>query len=242
MPGTACVLGTLIKGGSMKILYIGPKLTDVEEGRREGEAYACELNGLEADLPFSYRAAFTDIGFPVDAFDKVVCRTCPDAANIGRIVDEVFRITKQGGKVQFDSVWMLDAAGKAGFKVEADVCTKPPAKRVTILVPPGIGDSFWTIVKTESFLEQNKLGIPEIIPVSNRMPRLGGVDRAVPFIQMFPFLTSTHSMAVEDPSHRQIWHEGYMQTRRSIFRNVMGCDYFLCWNGYQRIGKSLEEI
>ena len=121
-------------------------------------------------------------------------------------------------------------------------CEKPLQKRVKILVPPGIGDSYWSIVKMESFLKREKLGIPDVTVICNADPKYNGHLRSAPFLQMFPFLHSTGKSVANDPRRKRIWREAYLEKGRTIFRNVLGFDYFLAYNGHLRFGESLEEI
>lgn len=189
-----------------------------------------------------------------------------------KLLAEMFRITKQEGTCIIDyprffhesgkhhwkdieHIWCLDENQlnkllvDTGFTVvhvenpiESKVviyCKKPIQKRKTILVPPGIGDSYWSVVRIESFVKSEKIGIPEVIPVGTAAKNN---DRSVPFMQMFPFIESHRAKTLVDLKERQIWNFAYMQEHRTIWRNVMGCDYFLCWNGYLRAGKPLESI
>ena len=119
--------------------------------------------------------------------------------------------------------------------------TKPEQNRIKILLPPGVGDVYWPLVKLQSFLK-NK-GIVPPVDVAVAVPRAKKFDsheRAFPFLEMFPFLHSTNEALFNkrDP----IWKEAYLEEGRSIFDDVLGCDYFLTWNGYLRAGKTLEEV
>lgn len=116
-------------------------------------------------------------------------------------------------------------------------------RRPKILVPPGIGDSYWSIVKMESFLQREKLLLPDIYVASPRDKEFDGHKRAFPFIEMFPFLHSSGiTVSAQDPKSRMLWLEAYAQAGRTIFKNVLGMDYFLSYNGHLRIGKELENV
>lgn len=135
--------------------------------------------------------------------------------------------------------------GKAYHPIESKtvfVCSKPEQQRPTILVPPGIGDSYWSIVKMESFLKENSLGIPDVTVVCPRSKKHNGHERAFPFLQLFPFINCTWSVIDgQDRKSKQIWQEAYARPGRTVFKNVLGYDYFLSYNGHLRVGKQLEE-
>jgi|GEM_PF-558966 len=121
--------------------------------------------------------------------------------------------------------------------------TKPLQERTRILFPPGIGDSYWSAVKLRSFLDHEKLGLPDIFVVCPRVKSHGGHNRSFPFLQMFPFLHSTWESIEGKESHLQkIWKEAYAGPGRTRFQNVAGFDYFISYNGNLRVGKSLEEV
>jgi len=121
--------------------------------------------------------------------------------------------------------------------------TKPDQNRPTILVPPGIGDSYWSIVKLPAFLKERNLGLPEVSVVCPRAKSHNGHLRAFPFLEMFPFLkASWNTVDRQDKASRAIWKEAYAREGRTVFEGVLGFDYFLSYNGHLRVGKELEEI
>lgn len=117
------------------------------------------------------------------------------------------------------------------------VASKPKEKRVDILIPPGIGDGYWPLVKMRSFVEKNKLGTPDIHIVSNRSKRR---DRSIDFVQSIPFVHGAGYLQVDNKD--PLWREAYLQDGRTIFEDVKGMDYFIAYNGVTRWGKSLEEV
>lgn len=120
-------------------------------------------------------------------------------------------------------------------------CNKPQQVRPTVLLPPGIGDSYWSITKLQAFLKREKLGLPDVHVACNRDMKYNGHKRAFPFLEMFPFLNATgetHNTETE----REIWKEAYAQEGRTIFKDVLGCDYFISYNGHLRIGAQMEEL
>jgi len=122
-------------------------------------------------------------------------------------------------------------------------CAKPEEDRKTILLPPGIGDSYWSLIKLPALIERENIGIPEIAVACNKEKKYNGHKRAFPFIEMFPFVHSSgFSLSTDGESNKKIWKEAYAQEGRTIFRDVLNCNYFVSYNGHLRIGKSMNEI
>jgi 2-polyprenyl-3-methyl-5-hydroxy-6-metoxy-1,4-benzoquinol methylase len=121
------------------------------------------------------------------------------------------------------------------------LCLKPTQNRPTILVPPGIGDSYWSIIKLQAFLKREKLGVPDVLVACNTEKKHQGHKRAFPFLEMFPFLNAT-GKTVSTTEQKEIWKEAYGQEGRTIFKDVMGCDYFISYNGHLRVGAQMEEL
>jgi SAM-dependent methyltransferase len=122
---------------------------------------------------------------------------------------------------------------------------KPKQKRTTILLPPGMGDTFWPVAKLEAFIKDKGCGLPDVHVVGNP-DAYNGHKRAFPFLEMFPFLYSTGeafpNASPDDPSLKQIWKEAYSREGRTLFEGVHGLDYFLSYNGHLRVGKEMEKI
>lgn len=192
-------------------------------------------------------------------------------------IKELFRVTKQDGSCIIDipdfsegdhhwkmeHIWyftitQLEALlTKHGFKIDKIVkpikskvvfyLTKPKQERVQILFPPGIGDSYWSIVKIQSFLKSKGLSIADIHVVCNRELQFEAHKRSFPFIEMFPFLNATGNTFENRGSseRKKIWDEAYINKNRNgrtIFENVNDCDYFIAYNGHLRYGEELEKI
>ena len=147
---------------------------------------------------------------------------------------------------------LIKLVQQAGFEV-TDVRKPIPSKiviycqklietRKTVLVPPGIGDSYWSICKMQAFMKREQLDIVDVIPVSNKETKYQGHTRSIPFIKMFSFMNATGATVANDPKHKTIWNEAYALQGRTIFRNVMGYDYFISYNGHLRVGKQLEQL
>ena len=121
------------------------------------------------------------------------------------------------------------------------IADKPEQHRASLLLPPGIGDVYWPLVKAQALLKREGITSPvDAFVAAPRERHYDGHARAFPFLRMFPFLYSTGEVRFNrrDP----IWREAYLQTKRSVFENIHGCDWFITWNGYLRAGKTLEEV
>lgn len=125
------------------------------------------------------------------------------------------------------------------------VCSKPKQKRTKILMPPGIGDSYWSIVKLESFIERYNTGLPDVYQLIQKTRVAQNeklANRATSFLEMFPFLAAkgVHYQR-EGKKVRAIWREAYLRPGRTVFKDVLGFDYMLAYNGRFRAGETLEE-
>lgn len=145
----------------------------------------------------------------------------------------------------FDEEQLVRVVEAAGFKVTDSSrpipskfvieCDKIAESRPQILVPPGIGDSLWSVTKLRGLLRAKGLGLADVW-----VQHAGGPKRTQPFLNTIPFL---HAAGYKELSDRSpVFHEAYMQDGRTIFPDVAGCDYFIAYNGVLRFGKRLEEV
>lgn len=108
-------------------------------------------------------------------------------------------------------------------------------RRPQILVPPGIGDAYWSLTKLPGFLRARGLGLPDVWVQDS-----GGPRRTEPFLQNIPFI---HAAGYKKLSDRDpIFREAYMQNGRTVFPDVAGTEHFIAYNGVLRFGRSLEEV
>lgn len=125
------------------------------------------------------------------------------------------------------------------------ICKKPIEKRSRILIPPGIGDVYWTMVKMESFLEKMQLGLPDTTVMCPVKLSYGHHNRSIDFLRLFPFV---HAMKeVEEKggpftNNSPLWKEAWQRQGRTIFTGLRNYDYGVSFNGYFRLGIPLEEI
>jgi SAM-dependent methyltransferase len=154
----------------------------------------------------------------------------------------------------FNRKQIIDLVRKIGFEVEKIQnpilgkivfwLKKSKQRRTKILVPPGIGDSYWSIVKMQSFLENENLGLPDIFIAAGRDRKYNGHLRSVPFLKMFPFIHAINGFLPLRKVHegKKIWQEAYADQGRTVFKDIFGYDYLLSYNGHIRWGKRLEDI
>jgi len=156
----------------------------------------------------------------------------------------------------FNRKQVIVLAKKSGFEIEkinnpipgkiVVWLKKPKQSRVKILVPPGIGDSYWSIVKMKSFLKREGLGLPDIFIGAgrNKNDKYHGHIRSVPFLRLFPFIHATGGYVPMKKmiGGQAIWKEAYAEQGRTVFKDIFGYDYLLSYNGHIRWGKRLEDI
>ncbi len=154
-------------------------------------------------------------------------------------VDDLNRILGEIGFNVEDIQIEYPIESKVVFRI-----TKPEQARPSILVPPGIGDSYWTLIKLESFLRSRGLGLPDVNIICVRDRKYDGHKRSVPFLKLFPFLHCTGRVIAGGPdkSMKKIWNEAYGERGRTIFKNICGNDFFIAYNGHLRFGAQMEDV
>jgi SAM-dependent methyltransferase len=180
----------------------------------------------------------------------------------GLAIIEMPRFFHESGKHHWrktEHVWYLDTpqfikiAQEVGFNVEKTThpiesknvffLRKPVQKRTSILVPPGIGDSYWSLVKMQAFMRREKIDVADIFVACPRENTYNLHSRAFPFLEMFPFVHPTGvTRFVNDPAKRNIWDEAYKQKGRTVFNDICGCNFFLSYNGHISNGVELEDV
>lgn len=109
-----------------------------------------------------------------------------------------------------------------------------------ILVPPGIGDIYWVLVKLRSFIERNNLAKPELTVVSHP-DEYDSHLRSISFLEMIPWITIGNPQYVPNADGlEKLWDEAYAGPGRSVFPEVMGYDYLIAYNGCINSGGLIE--
>ena len=132
---------------------------------------------------------------------------------------------------------------KATHPIESKIVVKaikPKQNRPQIIVPPGIGDVHWVLQKLQSFLKEKNLPLPDIKVLCREDKEYKTHARAFPFIEMYPFVNASWQTK-NNTAKKHIWQEAYAQRGDESFPDVLGCDYFMSYNGILEGGYSLEE-
>lgn len=251
------ILGRYIDS-HQKILFLGVGVYGfVEYWFNQGiETYGCKQN---VEHPYIYNKKVIDVNFPTDHFSAIIYRN--DHCLTLRLAQEIFRILKpinENGRFIFETEknknidHFENILTKATFAIESVKnenkrtiiqARKPKQQRIKILVPPGIGDIYWILVKLQDFIKKNKTGLPEICVYGYIDNRYNSHNRAFPFIEMFPFVkASWKTIDLGKNDYVGIDFERTFNTAaETIIPNVLGCDYFMVYNGFINTGKTLEE-
>ncbi len=116
-----------------------------------------------------------------------------------------------------------------------------------ILIPPGIGDIYWVLVKLEAFMLRQRITTTKLTIISNDVVWNAHL-RSIPFLKMVPFVEiGTPECIPNDiagrrtPADDAIYKEAYRQPGRTAFPGFKGYDYFMSYNGTINSGRWLEE-
>lgn len=107
-------------------------------------------------------------------------------------------------------------------------------RQVKILVPPGIGDSYWSLVKLPGFLRDRGIEQPDVLIQDG-----DGRNRSRGFVERHPYLRCLGYVSLN--FRHPAFQEAYMRDARNVFQDVGGCDWFVAFNGSLRWGRTLEE-
>lgn len=153
---------------------------------------------------------------------------------------------------EIEHLWMLtlhqlaDLLGSAGFKVVYYVtpvsgkftvfCKRPVIQRRSFLLPPGIGDSYWSLVKLPGLMKKLDLETVDLYISDGDDNR----RRSLEWIRKIPW---AHAAGYRKHSLREpVFKEAYLRSARYLFQNIAGCDYFLAFNGRLRYGADLDQL
>jgi len=152
-----------------------------------------------------------------------------------------------------EHLWLWDEAQlqsvlrDAGFEVEESyypipskftvIAGAPRRERKRILVPSGIGDAYWVMVKLPGFLREHGIAVEPTIVVQDS----GGPKRTEPYIKNLPMVHNGGYKWM--PTGTPIFHEAYMRDARTVFQQPFAdVDWFIAYNGVMRAGKSLDGV
>jgi hypothetical protein len=110
-----------------------------------------------------------------------------------------------------------------------------PRSTARVLVPSGIGDTYWVFTKLEGLLRQEGYEGAEVYVQDS-----GGPQRTHPYVRNVALAEAAGYLKL-DPNET-VFHEAYHRDARTIFRDVLGVDYFVAYNGVLRYGRSLVEV
>lgn len=147
----------------------------------------------------------------------------------------------------FDEGQLIALIESAGFDVErvqnpieskvVVYATRRAEKRVQVLTPAGIGDTYWSLTKLPGLLRA--IGHEgEIADVW--VQDSGGPKRTEPFLRTIPTVHAAGYKWLH--SNDPLFKEAYMRDARTVFPDVLGVDYFVAYNGVMRAGKRLEDV
>lgn len=111
-----------------------------------------------------------------------------------------------------------------------------------ILLPPGIGDIYWSLVKLRALLRKTGETEKPDVYIGTRPDEFGSHNRAWPFLDRIPFVNSTGEMRDVDIRTPRYWEHAYTQSTTGIFPGVLGCDYFVVYNGPINAGVALSDV
>jgi len=190
----------------------------------------------------NYYGELENIHFPTDHFKLVGTEDTKEEH-----LEECFRILEMDGELIIRKTpslgrpqRLIQGLTRIGFTDiymgdSVFIAKKPIWKRTSILVPGGIGDVFWDLVKLESFCKKKEIGIPEIFVHSANEKK-----RSIPYIEKFPIVKAGDFLVINN--NFQEFKDGYLHDKANLFENVAGCDLFLTFNGSLRMGRELDEV
>lgn len=104
-----------------------------------------------------------------------------------------------------------------------------------ILVPPGIGDGYWVLVKLRGFLEANGIDHAQIFVHDAGPRRAGEMWARVPFVEFGGYAE------VERRRHGLDLDRAYRQPMYAVQPQACGFDYLISLNGSLDHGRTLDE-
>lgn len=112
----------------------------------------------------------------------------------------------------------------------------PVEKRTSIILPPGIGDSYWSLVKLQGLMKLYGWGdvVDAWLEDARERNRAGDFARLAPFV--------SYQGTVRQSQSRMAFHEAYRQDGRAVIPDVEGRDFLVAFNGVLGAGRSLDAV
>lgn len=151
-----------------------------------------------------------------------------------------------------EHLWLLDEThlerllNLAGFEVrgtsfpiESKVVVfmaSKARKKISVLVPPGIGDSYWTFAKLPGLIRQEQADGADVF-----VHYPGGVRRTDPYVRNVALATWKDYLDL--PPRHPLFDEAYRTDGRSVFPGEFGVDFFVSYNGIlTHGGRKLSDV
>lgn len=116
-----------------------------------------------------------------------------------------------------------------------------------IVVPGGIGDVYWVMVKLEAFCRREKIQEKPVVIILADDIWESSQLRSAPFLEMIPFVTTGNPQTTPmDPVRPRPKYLQNVYTKcgtspdQTIWPGFMGYEYFICYNGVINSGHWLE--
>lgn len=121
--------------------------------------------------------------------------------------------------------------------------------RPRVLIPAGVGDAYWVMVKLEAFCRREGISEkPTVIILAEANLWESARLRSAPFLRMVPFINigdppwlSVDPISPRPQFMQDIYDESRIRHGRSIFPGFMGYEYFISYNGMINTGHLLED-
>jgi hypothetical protein len=119
--------------------------------------------------------------------------------------------------------------------------------KARILVPTGIGDIYWVMVKLRALCRRERIASKPVITVLANHSDVGSL-RSIPFLEMVPFVkVSPEPLFPIDPIlprlpyTQEVYQESFNEFGRSVYPGFHGFDYFINYNGVINSGNWLDD-
>lgn len=112
------------------------------------------------------------------------------------------------------------------------------ASGTKILVLPGMGDIYWTLVKLEDFLKKKKIVLPQVY-----IWNMDGRPRSLAFLERFPFIKAMGYWGGGQLSNKDaaVLYDTYNHYGKWQVPNFHDFDYYISMNGLLTDGLSMDK-